>query len=185
MNAVDIDCEKHGKTQGVPVTRDLSTWMCRLCFEEACRGKTGCQVSIEQTEGGVPTMKVVSGNGERIQASYDAHRRDPPYCWRIGGEVTLEDGRCPECGWKASKRRSFQVNVTDYVGPGKWECEASSSMGGVLHFGFGDTPMHALEEWVKSVRADYEHLVARDLEKMTLNDRGQLERLREIVESSK
>ena len=30
----------------------------------------------------------------------DQHEEDPPYCWRIGGQVTLVDGVCPECGWK-------------------------------------------------------------------------------------
>lgn len=37
---------------------------------------------------------------ERTLAQYDKHREDPPFCWRIGGPVTLEDGVCPECGWK-------------------------------------------------------------------------------------
>lgn len=32
--------------------------------------------------------------------NYDAHRESPPRCFRVGGEVTLVNGRCPECGWK-------------------------------------------------------------------------------------
>ena len=34
-------------------------------------------------------------------ATYNDHRKDPPYCWRVGGPVTLDpNGTCPECGWK-------------------------------------------------------------------------------------
>ena len=31
---------------------------------------------------------------------HEAHLENPPRCFRVGGEVTLENGKCPECGWK-------------------------------------------------------------------------------------
>lgn len=32
--------------------------------------------------------------------SKDRHRDAKPWCGRIGGHVNLENGKCPECGWK-------------------------------------------------------------------------------------
>jgi arginine decarboxylase len=31
------------------------------------------------------------------------HEENPAYCWRIGGNVTLVNGVCPECGWHVRK----------------------------------------------------------------------------------
>lgn len=44
---------------------------------------------------------------------YEAHREDPPRCFRVGGEVTLENGRCPECGWSEPEDRAAVLALAD------------------------------------------------------------------------